>query len=307
MGWEKEEHEDRWSILSVCLAGFLSAAFGANAVAIKMSLAGIGPFTAAGFRFLIASLTIFIWARATGRSIRVRKDQLAPLFMLWVLFVFQMSFMYFGIHRTHASRAALITNLQPFFVLFLARLWIRDERITLRKVVGLFLSFGGVCLLFIEKEGVAGQFRTGDLLLVITTLLWASSSVFTKRVIHIFSPYVVVLYPMVFSVPLFFLEGYLWDERMVVNADTRVVAALLYQALVAASFGFIAWNTLLQHHGAVMLNSFNFLMPLSGVFLGWWLLHEPVGVHIGLALGLVTSGILVLQLRNQPKSVSSQQ
>ena len=296
---EKENQEDEWPILSTALAAFLSAAFGANAVAIKMSLAGIGPFTAAGLRFLIASLTIFIWARATGRSIRVHRDQVLKLSVLWLLFFSQISLMYLGIHMTNASRATLITNLQPFFVLFLAHLLIRNERISLRKIIGLFLGFGGVCLLFLETEGAAEQFRKGDFLIVLTTLLWASSSVYTKRVIHIFSPYLVVIYPMVFSVPLFFLEGFLWDEKMVGDANPKVVVALLYQALVAASFGFIAWNTLLQRHGAVVLNSFNFLMPIAGVFLGWWLLQEPMSVKIWLALVLVTAGIVVIQTRNR--------
>lgn len=294
-GAGKEEGLSPPTFSFTLLAASLSIAFGANAVAIKMSLAGIGPFTAAGFRFLIASLTIFLWARITGRSIRVRRDQIATLFVLWVLFVCQMSLMYFGIHMSNASRATLITNLQPFFVLFLAHLLIRNERITLRKVLGLCLGFGGVCLLFVEREGVAEQFRTGDLLIVATTLLWASSTVFTKRVIHVFTPYLVVLYPMLFSVPFLFLEGFLWDERMIGDVNLKVVAALLYQALVAASFGFIAWNTLLQRHGAVMLNSFNFLMPIAGVFLGWWLLQEPMGVHIRLSLALVTAGIVVIQ------------
>jgi drug/metabolite transporter (DMT)-like permease len=193
------------SFSSALLAAFLSIAFGANAVAIKMSLAGIGPFTAAGLRFLIASTTIFIWARASGRSIRVRRNQVFTLFVLWLLFFSQISLLYLGIHLTNASRATLITNLQPFFVLFLAHLLIRDERITLRKTIGLLLAFAGVCLVFLEREGVNDQFRTGDLLIVLTTLLWAASSVYTKRVIHVFSPYLVVLYPMVFSVPLFFV------------------------------------------------------------------------------------------------------
>jgi drug/metabolite transporter (DMT)-like permease len=285
------------SFSSALLAAFLSIAFGANAVAIKMSLAGIGPFTTAGLRFLIASTTIFIWARASGRSIRVRRNQVFTLFVLWLLFFSQISLMYLGINLTNASRATLITNLQPFFVLFLAHLLIRDERITLRKTIGLLLAFGGVCLVFLEREGVNDQFRTGDLLIVLTTLLWAASSVYTKRVIHVFSPYLVVLYPMVFSVPLFFVEGFLWDETMVGDVNLQVVVALLYQALVAASFGFIAWNTLLQRHSAVALNSFNFLMPIAGVFLGWWLLYEPMTAKIWLALAFVTAGIVVIQTK----------
>jgi drug/metabolite transporter (DMT)-like permease len=164
---EAESREKEWTLFSGCLAVFLSAAFGANAVAIKISVSGIGPFTAAGFRFLIASLVIFAWARATGRSFHVHRNQIRPILMLFLLFFFQIGFLYLGISRTNASRAVLISNLQPFFVLFLAHFFIPDDRVTFRKIIGLLLGFTGVCLVFLEKRGVTEGFQIGDAIMVL--------------------------------------------------------------------------------------------------------------------------------------------
>jgi len=296
---EGESQEKEWTVFSVGLAVFLSAAFGANAVAIKISVSGIGPFSAAAIRFLIASLAIFVWARATGRSFQVHRNQIYPLLVIFLIFFFQISLFYLGISRTNASRAVLISNLQPFFVLFLAHFFIPDDRITPRKVFGLLLGFVGVCLVFLEKEGVTEGFQRGDVLMVFSTSLWAVSAVYTKTVLHRLSPHFIAFYQMVLSVPLFFLCGLLWDQPMISSLSAPVVAAVLYQALVAAAFGFIAWNTLLQHHGAVILNSFNFILPIAGVFLAWWLLNEPLTVKILLALLLITAQMCVLYL--EPK------
>jgi drug/metabolite transporter (DMT)-like permease len=296
---EAESKEREWTLFSVCLAVFLSATFGANAVAIKISIFGIGPFTAAGIRFLIASLVIFAWARATGRSFHVHRDQVYPLLIIFFIFFFQISLLYLGINRTNASRAVLISNLQPFFVLFLAHFFIPDDCITSRKAVGLLLGFAGVCLVFLEREGVTEGFQIGDALMVLSTLLWAVSAVYTKTVLHRLSPHFIAFYQMVLSVPFFFLSGFLWDQPMIGALNSEVVIALLYQALVAAAFGFIAWNTLLQSHGAVILNSFNFILPITGVFLAWWLLNEPLTVKILLALLFITAQMLVLYL--EPK------
>jgi len=294
METEGESHEKEWTLSSVCLAVFLSAAFGANAVAIKISVSGIGPFTAAGIRFLIASLVIFAWARATGRSLLVHRNQVYPLMVLSLVFFFQISFLYLGISRTNASRAVLISNLQPFFVLFLAHFLIPQERITLRKVLGLLLGFSGVCLVFLEKEGVTEGFQTGDVLMVLSTALWGASAVYTKSVLRRLSPHFIVFYQMLVSVPFFILGGCLWDHPMIRALNGEVVLAVLYQALVAAAFGFIAWNTLLQHHGAVILNSFNFIMPIAGVFLAWWLLSEPLTLKLLVALLFITAQMVVL-------------
>src|SRR5512136_503504 len=83
---------------------------------------------------------------------------------------------------------------------------------------------------------------------------------------------------------------------MIGALNAEVVIAVLYQALVAAAFGFIAWNTLLQRHGAVILNSFNFILPITGVVLAWWLLNEPLTLKILLALLFITAQMLVLYL-----------
>jgi len=303
MGVGGESQEKEWTVFSVGLAVFLSAAFGANAVAIKISVSEIGPFTAAGIRFLLASLVIFAWARATGRSFHVHRNQIRPTLALFLLFFFQISFLYLGISRTNASRAILISNLQPFFVLFMAHVFIPADRITTRKVLGLLLGFTGVCLVFLEKEGVREGFQTGDMVMVLSTFLWGAGAVYTKRVLHRLSPHFIAFYQMSLSVPFFFLCGFLWDRPMIGALHGEVVIALLYQALVVAAFGFVAWNMLLQHHGAVILNSFNFIMPVTGVFLAWWLLNEPLTVKILLALFFITAQIAVLYLEPKRRQV----
>ena len=296
MGVEGKSQEKEWTLYSVCMAVFLSAAFGANAVAIKISVSGFGPFTAAGIRFLIASLVVFAWARATGRSFQVRRDQFYPLLMILLIFFSQISSFYLGMSKTNASRGVLISNLQPFFVLFLAHFFIPDDRITFRKVVGLLLGFVGVCLVFLEREGVTEGFQIGDALMVLSTCMWAVSAVYTKTVLHRLSPHFIAFYQMAVAFPLFFLCGLLWDQPMIGALNAEVVLAILYQALVAAAFGFIAWNMLLQQHGAVVLNSFNFILPITGVFLAWWLLNEPLTFKILLALLFITAQMLVLYL-----------
>ena len=102
---------------------------------------------------------------------------------------------------------------------------------------------------------------------------------------------------MVFSVPVFFLEALLWDKPMISTLDFKIVAAVLYQSLVTAAFGFLTWNTLLQKYGAVALHSFIFIMPIAGVALGGLVLGEPITLKILIALALIVAGILVVHLK----------
>jgi len=284
---------------AVIFTTLLCALFGANAVAIKISLSGIGVFTTAGIRFGIASIAVYIWAKATRRSFAIKKGQAYQLLFISMVFTVQLSLFYLGLSKTLASRGTLLVNLQPFFVLLMAHYFIAGDQITTRKIVGMVLGFAGVVFVFLEKKGMTSDFQVGDLIIMAAAFLWAGNAVYTKRIIENFDPFHFVLYPMVFSVPFFFLGGFLWDGTMISYVDARILGSLVYQSLVTASFGFVAWMTLLQKYGAVALHSFIFVMPISGVLLGGRVLGEPMTHKILLALICVVSGILVVHLKQK--------
>jgi drug/metabolite transporter (DMT)-like permease len=286
-----------FSLLAGILSAFLCVIFGSNAVAIKMAFAGLGVFTTAAIRFSIAAMAIFIWARATGQTIGLKKGQLHQVLILGVLFAIQLSMFYFGLSKSNASRGTLIANLLPFWILFLAHFFIPGDRITGRKFLGILLGFGGVAFMFAETEGVTAGFRVAELIILFATFIWACSVIYLKRIIAGFSPFQITLYSMIFSIPIFFVEALLWDAPMVAQLDSKIVGALLYQSLVTAAFGFVAWNTLLQKYGAVALHTFIFIMPISGVALGGLVLAEPITTKILIALALIVSGILVVHLK----------
>jgi len=287
------------SFPAAIFSSFLCVVFGANAVAIKVSLSGMGPFTTAGLRFGIAAFAIFLWARVTGRSLSIRKGQAHQLLIASVLFTLQLALLYFGLNKSNASRGTLLINLQPFFVLFLAHYFIAGDRIVKKKVLGLFMGFAGMAMLFIGKEQITAEMHIGDLMILLASFLWACSAVYVKRIIHAFDPFQIVLYSMVFSVPFFLIAGFIWDGTMIGHVGPKVLIALLYQSLLTASFGFVAWNTLLRKYEAVSLHSFIFIMPIAGVFLGGMVLGEPISPSILLALSLIVSGIVVINFKSR--------
>jgi len=285
------------SLSTAIFTSLLCMVFGANAVAIKISLSGLGQFTTAGLRFSMAIVIISLWAKITKRSFDLKKGQIHQLLIISAFFALQMALLYFGLSKTHASRGTLLVNLQPFFVLFLAHFFIPGDRITKRKTLGLFMGFAGMALVFFGKKGVTTDVQTGDFMILIAAFLWACNTVYTKRIIHNFDPFQTVLYSMIFSAPLFFVAGLIWDNEMIAHVNAEVLISLFYQGVLTASFGFVAWNNMLQKYGAVSLHSFIFLMPIAGVLLGGMVLGEPITLEILLALLLIVSGILIVNLK----------
>ena len=70
---EIDNGNEKLTLSAVLLIAMISMSFGANAVAIKISLKGIGAFTVAGLRFSIAAFAIIVWALFTGRPLGIEK------------------------------------------------------------------------------------------------------------------------------------------------------------------------------------------------------------------------------------------
>ena len=66
--------------LAAIFTSLLCIVFGGNAVAIKISLSGLGVFTTAGLRFGIAIFIISLWGKITDRSFNIKKGQAHQLF-----------------------------------------------------------------------------------------------------------------------------------------------------------------------------------------------------------------------------------
>ncbi|MCU0560106.1 MAG: DMT family transporter [Desulfobacterales bacterium] len=283
-------------LLSSALAAFLCVLWGANTVAVKFSLSGFGPLTAAAVRFAVSTLILWGWALVSGQPLRPAPGALRPLLINSLLFTLQLTLIYVGFTMTHASRGALLTNLQPFFLLFLAHFFLAGDRITPLKLTGLVLGFSGAACVFLDAPGLAGNFLAGDLLLLASTLVWACSAVYTKHLLKRISSVQIVFYQLLFAVPLFAVGAPVWDAPMVSGVTLEIAAAIVFQGALATAFAFVAWTRLMAAHGAVALHSFVFLIPVSGVLLAGALLDEPISAMILLALALIVAGIVTVQI-----------
>lgn len=276
-------------------ATFLCILFGANPTAIKISLGGFGIFTVAGLRFSIAALALILWATLTQRPLALKnRKQVLQMGTLTLIFFSQITCFYIGLSKTTASHGTLIANLLPFIVLILAHFYIPGDHITLKKTVGIVFGFSGVLCLLLDKGGLSGEIHKGDLFVLVAVFLWGCNAIYLKRIIAEFHAVQVTVYPMLFSIPFFFMAGWFWDDPMVGNLDMSVFLSMLYQSLVTAAYGFISWNLMLQKFGATAVHTFVFIMPVSGVFFGVSLLGEPLSMALLMSILLIVTGILVV-------------
>lgn len=287
----KNEVQLRTTLLVLLLA----LLWGGNVVAIKISLIGLPPFAAAGIRFSMSLPLIAAWAWFRGIPLQPRKRELIPLIVLGLVFTAQIAFLNRGTRLTLAGRATVILHTYPVFVAFLAHFIVPGDRLNPRKLIGVVGAFAGVVVVFWEKLAIgAGGSLLGDLLCLISGFLLGLLTVLIKRFVQTIDAPRLLVWQMIFGVPLFFLLYAVFERGSNLEFPVPVISALVYQAVVVGCFCFLTWLSILKHHSPSRLTVLFFSAPLWGLLLSYLLLGE--GISVGLAFGtvLVAAGILLV-------------
>ncbi len=148
----------------------------------KWALEGVHPFTLILIRLGLASLLMLPlawtrWRRGNPHQ-PVRWRRLAALSFTGVAGYFL--FNYYGIALTSGVNASILSASLPLFTLLLAGFWLK-ERITLPQWSGLMLGITGVLLISVQPDGANSSSRIGDILVLVSCLIWAVYVIQLKR------------------------------------------------------------------------------------------------------------------------------
>lgn len=282
------------NVKAVLILLLLACLWGGNAVAVKIGLIYTRPFLLAGFRFALGALVIGLWGIFSKIDLKPRRGEISSLVILSLLFAAQICTFTLGVDLTLAGRASLFINTYPFFVAILAHFFISNDRLNIRKALGLILAFLGVFAIFRDKIADGGSRATGDSLMLISGFLLGVLGVYTKKLVQRINAYKLLLWEMILALPLFFGLGMIFERSYSHIISLSLILSVMYQGIVVAGFCFVAWTLLLKRHSASKVSAFMFATPLFGVGLSSLILREPVTLYLVIGAILVASGIYVV-------------
>ncbi len=262
----------------------------------------LDPYASAFLRFVLASVLLLVWLYWRLRRFpRVSPRQLLALTMLGASGVVAYNLMFFaGLRSVEAGRASLIIAANPVLIA-VASNWLFGERLGIVRVIGVTLCVGGA-MLVIGRGDLAALFHhgigTGEWYLLGCVVSWVVYTLIGKRVLHGMSPLLAVSYSSVLD-SLMLGVVLLGQGAIDANAllDPRVWVYIGYLAVFGTVLAFVWFYKGVHAIGAARASQFINLVPVSGVFLGAWLLNEP------LTWSLLSGGAMVLfglWLTNRP-------
>ncbi len=121
---------------------------------------------------------------------------------------------YSGMQYTTASRSSIILNVQPLFVALLTRFFLKGDKVTSRKFLGLMLSFIGIVVVFADKDSsLAFQTIIDDLMILCAAFIWSILVILRKWIAQKVDITSVAMYELGTSAFLLLPAGFVFEVR----------------------------------------------------------------------------------------------
>lgn len=254
----------------------------------------------AGYRFFLAALLIFLFMVSFKKKIRYEKGSIKPLLKIgFFQTFFQYVLFYIGLSYSTGIQGAIIAGTISFFQILFAHFMYQNDKISLRKAVGLFIGFTGVILVNVTKGTFEFQFGFGELCLTIAMISCAYGNILARNGTTKMNVMYLTAYQMLLGGTGLLIVGIFSAGIMPFQFTAYSFGLLLYLAFLSSA-GFVIWNNIMKYNFVGQVSMYLFLIPVFGVFLSSILLNEVIHIFVFLGLMFVTTGIIIV---NRKKNV----
>lgn len=252
-----------------------------------------GKILVAGIRFFIAGIITLIYFKLfSGEKVEGKSINYRLIFVLAITqTAIQYMFYYIGLSNTLGTMASVIQASNAFIVVIISVLFIKDEKLTKKKILALVLGTIGVLIL--NLRGGEIHFKlTGEGFIIIATVFNALSSVIIRKYSRGQNPFILNAGQFIIgSLFLIFLGIFMTDSALDVNP--AFLTLLLYGSFISAT-AFSIWTIVLQNHSSSEFGIYKLFIPIFGTILSVIILGEELTINIIIAMAFVLSGALVL-------------
>ncbi len=254
----------------------------------------------AGIRFFLAGiLVIIVQSVMAGHLIRPEKGSWPSIFKLSLAQTMVQYFcFYVGLAHTSGVTGTILSGASGFFSILLASLVFRYESLTLPKIIGCVMGFGGLIVMNVSFSGgtVFHFSLAGEGLVLLSTISLALSGILVKKYSARFSVVMLSGYQFIVGGLVMIAVGLALGGRIDLVPRFSAYVLLLYMALISA-VAYSVWGILMKNNPVSRVSIFNFMTPLFGVLLSAIFLGEvdqALQLNKLLALVLVSAGIYVV-------------
>jgi len=284
-----------WLIFSL-----LGLIWGSSFLFIKIGGESLGPFTLVSLRLIFGALLLGAVVIASRESLPRDPRVIGHLAVLGVLSVFlPFSLITWGETHIDSGLASILNSTTPLFTIVVAGLFLADEPITLNRVIGLLVGFGGVVL--VTSQSLAGRSDSlallGELAVAAAAVSYSIGAVYARLHARGLRPMTVGLSQTLFGLVYAVIPALLLEHPLGAGIEPQALFAVAWLGLLGTGVAYLIFFRLLAKWGATRTQLVTYLLPPVGVALGVIVLGEQIDAQIVAGTALIIGGVAIVSRR----------
>ncbi len=279
-------------ILALCWVCFF---WGTTWIASKEGVRHMPALQLAGIRQFIGGF-LFVAYFVFKKAPWPKGKQWKAIFILSILnFVLSNGLSTWGVKYISSGLGAIIGAIFPLWIVFITLF--KGERIARLSILGLIISFSGVCVIFFDHLGdlLKPDFRFGIFLSLMATVSWAFGSLYTKKKATSFNPYFSLgLQMLISSTILLAITGATGTGIGITSIPANSWWAIGYLTIIGSILTFIAFIYALQKLPPELNSIYAYINPIVAVLLGAIIFGEPLTIAIAIGGGVTLCGLYLV-------------
>lgn len=274
---------------------------------IKLGLADIPPVTFAYLRFILAACVVGAVMKIGGLPFPKTKKHWKLLALTGFLqFSVNYSLVFWSELHISSGLAAVLQATIPVFGLFLAKLYLPEEKLTFLKLAALAVGILGVAVIFYEQLRLESYMAfAGSVAIVVGAYAAAHASILTKARGTDLGPEALVFGQMVCGLPPLIAVGLLFEgDPFSIKFSTIAIVSVLYLSLVGTIAAFWLYYWLLRRVESTKAMTIALVTPLIAVVVGALILGEMIQPQILIGGLLILSGVGLIVFRRRIRAVA---
>jgi drug/metabolite transporter (DMT)-like permease len=284
-------------VMLITLATVWGGSFLFNAILV----AELPVITIVAIRVTVAALALWGFVRVTGRKIPTTPQVWGALLILGVLNnAIPFSLIVQGQTQITSGLASILNATTPFFTILVAGFFLTDERFSVLRVLGVVVGFSGVILMVGPKAlGSLGADFWAQLCALGAALSYGFASVFGRRFRELKVDPVMVATGQVTMSSLVLWPSALWIDgpQDILGLSFNAAASMFGLAVLCTSFAYILYFRILERAGATNISLVTFLVPISAIILGVFVLGESIFIKEIIGMTLIGLGLAIIDGR----------
>ena len=274
---------------------------------LKYSLVEMPLFAGLSIRFLSAGIIFLSIHLIRKKKILVSRKMLF-IYLQYGLINFSLCYFltYWGAKYVFSNLGAILWSLLPLFVAGMAHFCIPDDRLNLRKALGMLIGLFGAILLLTQGENLGeGEVTLGLLAILLSVFLAAWPNVYLKMQNEKVDSYHLNGFGMSFAGLVFSVFYFLYERGQTIPLDFNNVGAVFFLTVpgTVLTWGIYIW--LFNYLPVTQISYTAFYPPIVASLVGWLFLGEslPFVAIIG-SMMIIGGGYLVVSKKRLKKALN---